>query len=326
MADHFLVTGAQGFIGALIVKDLLEAGIPVTVFDLDTTPRRLRLVATDDQIARATFVHGDVTDLPSVEATVVAHSITRIIHLAGLQIPACRADPLLGARVNVLGTLALFEAARRHADQVQRIVYASSIAVIGPEEAYTGPVTDDARLLPKTHYGVFKQANEGNALVYWLENKVSSIGLRPYTVYGAGRDAGFTSAPTKAIKAAVAGRPYTIGYVGPNDMLYVDDCARAFIGCAQVPFQGAEVFNISGVMVTIEEFIAELERVIPEAKGLVRCQGKPIAISPHLDDSRLRRLVPDLPRTPLRQGIAETVAIFRRLQREGRLDLSDLSG
>ena len=312
MEDHYLVTGAQGFIGAWIVKGLLEAGIPVTVFDLDTTPRRLRLIATDDQIARVTFV--------------LSHGITRIIHLAALQIPACRADPLMGARINVLGTLTLFEVARRHPKQVQRIVYASSIAVIGPEDAYTGPVADDARLLPRTHYGVFKQANEGNALVYWLDNQVSSIGLRPYTVYGVGRDVGLTSAPTKAIKAAVAGQPYTIGFTGPNDMLYVNDCARAFIRCAQVPFQGAEVFNISGVMVTVEEFIAELAQVIPEAKGLIRCQGNPIAIAPHLDDSRLRRLVPDLPRTPLRQGIEETAAIFRRLHREGRLDLSDLKG
>ena len=326
MEDHYLVTGAQGFIGAWIVKGLLEAGIPVTVFDLDTTPRRLRLIATDDQIARVTFVRGDVTDLTAVEATVLSHGITRIIHLAALQIPACRADPLMGARINVLGTLTLFEVARRHPKQVQRIVYASSIAVIGPEDAYTGPVADDARLLPRTHYGVFKQANEGNALVYWLDNQVSSIGLRPYTVYGVGRDVGLTSAPTKAIKAAVAGQPYTIGFTGPNDMLYVNDCARAFIRCAQVPFQGAEVFNISGVMVTVEEFIAELEQVIPEAKGLIRCQGNPIAIAPHLDDSRLRRLVPDLPRTPLRQGIEETAAIFRRLHREGRLDLSDLKG
>jgi len=309
-----------------LVKGLLEAGMPVTVFDLDTAPRRLRLIATDDRIAQATFVRGDVTDLPAVEAAVLSHGITRIIHLAGLQIPACRADPLLGARINVLGTLTLFEVARRHPEQVQRIVYASSIAVIGPEDAYTGPVTDDARLLPRTHYGVFKQANEGNALVYWLDNQISSIGLRPYTVYGVGRDVGLTSAPTKAIKAAVAGRPYTIGFTGPNDMLYVNDCAQAFIRCAQVPFQGAEVFNISGVMVTVEEFIAELEQVIPEAKGLIRCQGKPIAIAPRLDDSRLRRLVPDLPHTSLRQGIEETAIIFRRLHREGRLDLSDLNG
>lgn len=324
MATAFLVTGAQGCIGAWVVKNLVEMGTAVTVFDVDTTARRLGQIASAEQIRRVHFVQGDVADAAAVEAAVATHGISHIIHLATLQIPACRADPLAGARVNVLGTLALFEAARRHTGQVQRVVYASSAAVLGPEEAYdSGPVGDEARLLPRSHYGVFKQANEGNARIYWQDHGLASIGLRPYTIYGVGRDQGMTSAPTKAVKAAVAGRPYTIGFSGPNDFLYVDDCAKAFIQCALVPFAGAAVFNIGGVRDTVENFVALVQEQVSGAQ--IRVEGKPIPTVARLDDRGLRRLLPDLPRTPLREGVARTLAGFRWLQQQGQLDLSDLA-
>src|SRR5205814_7832248 len=131
------------------------------VYDLKEDPRRLRLILPDEQVKKATFVPGDVTDLDGLSAAVTNNDITHVVHLAGLQVPTCRADPILGARVNVLGTLAVFEAVRRAADRVKRLVYASSAAVFGPPDAYPpGPQPDDAPLLPSTHYGVSKCCNE----------------------------------------------------------------------------------------------------------------------------------------------------------------------
>ena len=68
----------------------------------------------------------------------------------------------------------------------------------------TGRVGDEVRLSPLTHYGAFKVCNEQNARVYWLDHGVSSVGLRPWTVYGIGRDFGVTSEPTRAIEAVAA--------------------------------------------------------------------------------------------------------------------------
>src|SRR2546425_12785060 len=127
----------------------------------------------------------------SLDAAVAGQGITHIIHLAALQVPACAADPPLGARVNVVGTLNAFETARRRPDLVKRVVYASSGAVFGPEEFYGGTTRPEgAPLWPGTHYGVFKQANEGNARVYFDSDGISSVGLRPSAVYGAGRHQG----------------------------------------------------------------------------------------------------------------------------------------
>src|SRR5262249_35661779 len=148
------------------------------------------------RVRRVKFVPGDVTDLAGLRAAVRDHQITHIVHLAGLQVPTCRADPLLGARVNVLGTLAVFEAVRQAQRQVQRLAHASSAAVSGPPADYPpGPLADDVKLTPTTHYGYFKVCNEGNARVYYQDHGLSSIGLRPWTVYGVGRDFGMTSEP-----------------------------------------------------------------------------------------------------------------------------------
>ena len=77
---------------------------------------------------------GDVSDPDAVRSAVERVGATHILHLAGLQTPTCRAQPILGARVNVIGTLAVFEAALALKDQVERVVYASSAAVHGPAE------------------------------------------------------------------------------------------------------------------------------------------------------------------------------------------------
>ena len=97
MADErFLVTGALGCIGAWAVHNLVREGVPVTVFDLATEPRRLQLLLSDDELAQVVFVAGDIADLPAFEEALDDHEITHVIHLAGLQVPFCKADPPLG--------------------------------------------------------------------------------------------------------------------------------------------------------------------------------------------------------------------------------------
>ena len=270
-AARFLITGAKGFIGAWIVKNLVARGDRPWVFDLDTESHRLRALLSDEQLRAVTFLQGDVTVLEEVDRAVAENGITHIIHLAGLQVPTCAANPVLGAKVNVLGTLNIFEVARRQRDLVKRIVYASSAAVFGPEEFY-GPTTvqEGAPLLPGTHYGVFKQCNEGNARVYFANDGISSVGLRPWAVYGVGRDQGISSGPTKAIKASVLGRLYTIRFTGAVDLQYVDDCARIFLRCAEDALSGVRVYTLRGSVVRVEEFIQTLEQVYPRARGLIR--------------------------------------------------------
>ncbi len=166
--------------------------------------------------------------------------------------------------------------------------------------------------------------NELNARVYWLEHGITSVGLRPWTVYGVGRDFGMTSEPTKAIKSVAVGRPYRISYGGKQDLQYVADVAATFVRALDGPFEGADAFNLRGAVEPIERFVSALCEAVPAAEKLVSHGDRQLPIAPDLDDDRLQKTLGPTPRTKLVDGIAETYRRFVALRDSGRLDLSDL--
>jgi nucleoside-diphosphate-sugar epimerase len=321
MVENYFITGAQGCIGSWIVKALAERGDSPFVFDRSDDRRRLGAIMEPADLERVRFITGDITDAAAVHSALLDSAAQRVIHLAGLQVPACKADPVTGALVNVVGTLTVFEAAR--ATGVKQVVYASSAAVYGMGED-GAPLDETAICEPATHYGVFKQANEGNAHVYFVDYGLSSVGLRPLTVYGVNRDTGLTSDPTKAMKAAVLGRPFHIRFSGATDFQYVADTAAAFITCADVAPEGAHVFNLHGETVKVERIARIINRQSATDRELVTFGGPPIPIAPAMNDAAIRRVFGALPATPLETGMRETMQRFTALRDAGRLDISDI--
>ncbi len=316
--DRFLVTGALGCIGAWVVRCLVREGVPVATFDLAGNPHRLRLIMDDDELAQVQFITGDITNLDAIEAAVTDTGATHLIHLAGLQVPFCKADPSLGARVNVVGTVNVFEAAKRA--KLRHVVYASSIAVYGLSEEYPdGPIRHDALPRPRTHYGVYKQANEGTARIYWLDDGISSIGLRPYIVYGPARDQGMTSQPTKAMQSAALGRPHHIPFGGRAVYQYTEDTARAFIQAARVPFEGAEAFNLGGSVAHVREIVAGIEAAAPSSRGQITFDDKPLPFPTEMDGAPLEAAIGPIRHTPLADGIGATIVLFQTAIACGRL-------
>ena len=140
----------------------------------------------------------------------------------------CRANPSLGATVNVTGTVNVFEAARHHG--VRQVSHASSIAVFGKASDYgTRVLPADAPRLPSTLYGAYKVAGEDLAKVYWADHGVRSVGLRPHTVFGPGRDQGMTSLPSVAIEQAVRGQAFHVEFGGTLDFQYAPDVAAGLM-------------------------------------------------------------------------------------------------
>ncbi len=318
MEERFLVTGATGCIGAWTVKNLVREGVFTCVLVRGGSLHRLRLIMDDDEIARVRFVTGDITDLSVLRSALVEHGITRIIHLAAMQLPFCKADPPLGAAVNVGGTVNIFEAAKGCG--IRHLVYASSTAVYGPRQEYPpGPLAHDAPLAPRSHYGVYKQANEGTARVYWMEDGISSVGIRPYVVYGPGRDQGLTSTPTKAMLAAAAGLPYHITFGGRFGFQYADDAAGAFINASRVSLKGAEVFNLGGATVSVEDIVAEIENAEPSRRGTITYDENPLPFPEEINNAPLVALLGGLRATPLSDGVRETIRIFKKALLDGRI-------
>lgn len=330
MSKPYLVTGALGCIGAWVVHQLLARGDQPFVLDLPGDRRRIRDLVGDEGLARVTFLDGDITDQATVTGALTRSGARHVVHLAGLQVPFCRANPAKGAAVNVLGTIHVFEAAK--AAPGTRVVYASSAAVYGPPRgAADGKGAagmrpgENVAAEPITHYGVYKRANEGTARVYWLESGVPSVGLRPLTVYGVGRDQGMTSGPTTALKAAVVGAPFKVAFSGRTDVLYTEDCAAAFLAAVDRAPDGAHALNLAGESVDVARFTQELAQHVPAAHvARITIDGPELPLPPALDGHAFDALVPGIRRTPLAEGVRRTVQRFQELHAAGRLDTRDI--
>jgi nucleoside-diphosphate-sugar epimerase len=105
------------------------------------------------------------------------------------------------------------------------------------------------------------------------------------------------------------------------DPLY--DCLPAFTAATGVNVNIA-VFNLHGETISIAEVVAEIERVSPNAAGTITYPDEPLAIPAEMDDHAIRAALGDLPATPLTEGVHATIERFAELEREGRLDTSDL--
>ena len=318
----FLVTGAFGCIGAWVVKRLLAVGERPVVYDLGDDPWRLRMIAGPERLQDIAMVRGDIADREAISDVVERHGITRIIHLAAWQVPLCRQDPPRGALVNVVGTANVFEAAKTRR---LRVVYFSSAAVFGPPNLYgPGPISDDAPPKPATHYGVYKVANEETARVYWEEHRIASMGFRPLSVYGPGRDFGLTADPTLAMKAAVLGRRFQIRWGGTTDLNYAEDVARACLAAADSRLEGARVYNLHGESARVADVLRLIETIRPDARGLITHVEQPIPFPTELADPGYQRDLGPQPRTGLREGVEKTLDEFEALHRAGRLDAREL--
>ncbi|MFZ9629744.1 MAG: NAD-dependent epimerase/dehydratase family protein [Ilumatobacteraceae bacterium] len=304
MTERILVTGANGCIGAWVVKALVAEGATVVAFDKVVDERRHRLVnagALPDVIWHL----GDLTVLDDVMAA--AEGATRIIHLAALQVPFCRANPSLGASVNVTGTVNVFEAARHHG--VQQVAHASSIAVFGRASDYGVRVLPaDAPRLPSTLYGAYKVAGEDLAKVYWADHGVRSVGLRPHTVFGPGRDQGMTSLPSVAIEKAVRGESFHVEFGGALDFQYAPDVAEAFVHAARVEVDGAPTYTIGGHVRSVADFLA----TVREVTGFddLTCGTEPLPLVDAADASAWFGAAGGPAVTPLRDAIASSATVF----------------
>lgn len=301
-----LVTGAGGCIGAWVMAILTRSGVPVIASDLRRASERASLVMGPEAAEALDWADLDVTDGAAVQAMVKDRGVQAIVHLAGLQIPFCAANPALGARVNVEGTINMLEAAR-HAG-LNRTVFASSVA------AHSFPAGGKYK---ETLYGAYKVANEQTAYVYWADWQVPSVCLRPNLVFGVARDQGVSARNTLGLQAAVLGEPFEIGFSGAYNWHYAGECAAAFIAAIRQNGTGAHAFDINGRAGTVEQGLTALYEHVPghQTAGT----GPVFPFPPDLDESPVRAHVPDYPAISVEEGIRDTVRAFKLLKSEGRL-------
>jgi UDP-glucuronate 4-epimerase len=286
----------------------------VLCVDLGGSDHRLGYLLSAHELAALEFAQVDITDESAVDELFASWRPTNVIHLAALQVPFCKADARLGAQVNVVGTVNVFEAAKRVGLRTP-LVYASSVAtydlVDGTELA---PATPSG--VPMTLYGVYKLANEGTARVYWHDDGVASVGLRPYVVYGVGRDQGLTAEPTMAMLDAARGRDATISYGGRNQLQFADDVAAAFIAATRSGHRGAAVLNLPGTSISMPELAEVIHRTALE-RVEISTGDEPLPYPDAVESSGFATIVGTTQTTPVEDGVRETMERFRALAERG---------
>jgi nucleoside-diphosphate-sugar epimerase len=297
-----LVVGGTGFLGAKVIRRLIEQGDDLICFDLFTSTPRLADIAS-----KVCFVQGDIAAIDEIIAAIREHKADRIIHLAYLKTAEAENQLQRAMRINVVGTSNVFEAARLTG--MKRVVYVSSIGYYGLQSSFgERPVTEEDRGVPVTVYGHTKGLNEYVAKRYADLYGLEAVCLRLAFSFGHGRGDVGNLWPTTFASNPAVGKPASL----PRDasrkycMIYIDDAVDILCALANREKLDHRVYLSGGYTVTLEELVHVVKELIPGAE--FRYDGKE---GDHhyvylLDDSRLvRELGKRLP--PMRRRILDHI-------------------
>lgn len=322
---QILVTGGYGCIGAQTVRWLLaNTDALVTVGSRDVSDRRTMALFADTDLKRLQCVGIDVQNQQQLEEVLVRHNITHVIHLAALQTPDCNAHRDLGLQINLAGTQNLIEAIKACRPNLQRLIFASSVAVYGPRSSYPGAkVPMLAEPAPVNVYGAWKLAGEHVARMFSAETGIATLSLRPGVLYGPGRDAGLTAAPTTAMKHVVMGRPFEIPFRSRQDYLYAPDVGAAFGQAALNPYSGYGVFTLPSHTAdthTIVRLMQEAAKEVGlESQFQITVGTSEVPFICDLEYAPFLQAFPDTPHTPLAEALLQSLRTFRSQQQQGVL-------
>jgi nucleoside-diphosphate-sugar epimerase len=238
--DTTLVTGGCGYIGALLVNELQDAGREVRV--LDSLLHGQEDIAVEQERAGVEVIRGDVRD-PAARAKALA-GVEAVVHLAAIVgDPACARDPEVSDAVNVQATRALV--AEAQVLQVQRLVFASTCSNYGRMADPTAPITEEGELRPVSLYAEQKVGME-QAILAGGSNGTAPTCLRFATVYGVGRRMRFDLTVNEFTRDLWADRELEVfGEQFWRPYIHVRDAARAVRTVLEAPTErvAAKVFN-----------------------------------------------------------------------------------
>ncbi len=261
--DKILITGVAGFIGSHTARRFLKDGIHVVGVDDLSSGRKTNIPVGVE------FVQGDLA-VPSTLAS-LPRGCRKILHLAGQSSGEISFDnPVADLARNTISTLNLIRYGIEN--QVERLVYASSMSVYGavPDR----PIKETAPCAPLSCYGVGKHAAEGYLRVY--QNKLPFVALRMFNVYGPGQDMSNLRQGMVSIYLAQALAKGQIEVKGGldrfRDFVYIDDVVEMWHRAATYPAVAGKSLNVgTGIRTTVGELLERICSLVPGSS--YRVQG-----------------------------------------------------
>ena len=313
-----LVIGGTGVIGSWVTRKLVDQGVKVVTYSRHPDTTLLK-----DIVDKFECVSGDVLDLPSLIQTIRHHGIERVIHLSANLSGALEKNPFMGYRVNVDGSLNVFEACRLM--DIKRVIFASAKAIyamVQGEYAHPTykPIDEDYPKAPYSVYGATKLFAENMGFLYHTIYGLDFISLRFGVTYGPGKAArhGATTINSKIIECAMLGEPLTVtqDIDRMNDMVYNRDVANGVVLACFAENLEHCVFHLgTGKGVNLRNII-EIVRNIFKGAPIEISSGPPTpSMSNHcvFNIDRARRELGYHPQYDLEASIRDYIETMRRL-------------
>jgi CDP-glucose 4,6-dehydratase len=311
-----LVTGGRGFVGAWLLRGLLERGVDAISFDVEGEsgrPSGPKLLGIEREVAD---VRGDLRDAALVTRALEQGKVDAVFHLAAQTIVGTAAGaPAETFDVNVRGTWTLLEACRERG--VRSVVVASSDKAYGAHEEL--PYREYFALQPTAPYEASKSAADLIARSYWHSYGLPVAVTRFANIYGGG-DLNFSRLIPEAVTAAIDGRAPVIRSDGSpvRDFLYVEDAVGAYLAIADSLDRDevrGEAFNAGGerpyTVGEVVELIAKLSGsgVEPDIRGTGNPDGE--IDRQYVDATKIRERVGWTPQVSLEEGLRQTIEWYR---------------
>lgn len=295
-----MVIGGAGFIGSRICERLVGGGH--SVVSLDVVKPKFRKFA--DKIAVA---QGDITAIDQIIDACISHKVERIIHMAAWLGADCEQRPHASHTLNINGTNNVFEAARIL--RLKRVVYASSIAVYGPQGNFGDrPVTEKDHPDPVWIYGAQKLFNEAVGKKYREKFGLETVGVRIASTYGGAREKSFAAYNSLMIAESAKGRPVAVPLRSSQlwPLIYIDDTADFFIKACVTADTKHPVYLTGAETASMDDIAKVVREKIPGAK-ITFDENAPLLPNLYRVDGERGAKEFNFSRRPLRDGILATI-------------------
>lgn len=301
-----LVLGGAGFIGPRVMRRLVERGHEVSCMDINVGSPLLEPLKGKIQLLR-----GDITLMDDVVEAMVTAKPDRVLNLAYL-LGSGDNDPHFAVRLNVLGMDNCFEAARLCG--VKRVVYASSLAVYGPQRSFgERAVTEDDLRMGNGVYSVSKIYNEHQAEWYNKAFGMAITGVRPANVTGPDKVRGSMNHVQCQVLPA-KGEPVSFPFRDTMTLpIHVEDISEVFVRVTLAESTRYPVYNSGGESISMGQLADLVKGFLPDAQiTFEKNEGGRAASGLYLmDNTRLRQEF-EVQYAPFRQRVLEVINEVRK--------------
>ncbi len=300
---NVLVTGGAGYIGALLVPQLLSRGYYVTVLDL---------FLYGDALAKhknLTLVKGDISDRMVIGETLPG--VDCVIHLACISNdPSFELNPKLGKSVNHDATIQLIDLAKTA--RVKRFIYASSSSVYGVKKEKD--VTEDLPLAPLTDYSKYKALCEEYVLKSQSKN-FTTVVLRPATVCGfSPRMRLDLTVNMLTIHALVNKKIIVFGGSQLRPNIHIADMCRAYELFLEAPGESisGKIFNVGYQNLTVMEIAKMVKRVLADRSIKIEVKPTNDLRSYHISSEKIKKELGFVPKHTVEEAIMDIKKAYDR--------------